>query len=74
MKLKELSIQDLIAYEEVTKLICARYENDIRALEMQGSTYRDLYEEFNKYHIKYVDIIEEMKRRINDLKTDEDKK
>lgn len=73
MKLKDLSIQDLVAYEKATKLICARYENDIRALEMQGNSDRALYEEFNNYHVKYVDIVEEMKQRVMDLKTNENK-
>ncbi len=67
MKLKNLSMRELIAYEQGARIICGRYENDIRNNEIQGKPDKTAYDEFNRYNKAYMAIIDTIKEMLEDI-------
>jgi hypothetical protein len=64
-------MEDLIAYEQGARIICGRYENEIRNNEIQGKQDRDVYENFNRYNKVYMAIIDTIKQKLEDVSTNE---
>jgi hypothetical protein len=65
VKLKELELHDLIDYERAAHLICAKYET-LNKLEPTPSP--ELNEKFSHAREKYTAIIDEIERRVEEVK------
>ncbi len=65
VKLKELELRELIDYERAAHLICAKYEN---LNKMETSPNATLNEKFMHVRAKYDTILDELERRVEEVK------
>lgn len=64
-KLSELTLRELLEYERAAHIICAKYEN-LNKMESFGS--QPLYNKFTEVKVKYDSIIDEIEKRVNEIK------
>lgn len=67
MNLSKLTISELIDYEKAARLVCGKYENELKSYDgsIVGNTTSVMeFEEFNKKHNK---IMDEIKSRVEEI-------
>jgi len=65
IKLSGLTLRELLEYERAAHIICAKYEN---LNKMQEYESKGLYEEFASMKLRYDEIIDEIEKRVKEIK------
>lgn len=65
LNLKDLTVRELLEYERATHIICAKYEN---MNKMESYQSIPLNEKFQEMKRRYDLVIDEIERRVEEIK------
>ena len=68
VSLDGLSVQELVYYEQAACVVCRKYENSSKNYDGTIMQNSKLYNEFTKYNDVHNAIVEELAKRLNNIK------
>lgn len=62
-----MTIEDLIYYEQATRIICKRYENEVKMSDGTLNPNHEAYALFNKYNTIRLKLMLEMEKQLDEI-------